>query len=42
MCGIAGIISLDSRLIAGAVRRAMQAMIHRGPDDEGYEQFLTH
>jgi asparagine synthase (glutamine-hydrolysing) len=39
MCGIAGVISLDPRLIEVAVRRAMRAMIHRGPDDEGYEQF---
>jgi asparagine synthase (glutamine-hydrolysing) len=39
MCGIAGVISLDPRPVEGAVRRAMRAMIHRGPDDEGYEQF---
>ena len=39
MCGIAGIISLDPRPIEGAVHRAMRAMVHRGPDDEGYEQF---
>ena len=39
MCGIAGVISLDPRPVEGAVRRAMAAMIHRGPDDEGYEQF---
>jgi asparagine synthase (glutamine-hydrolysing) len=40
MCGVAGVISLDPRAVEGAVRRAMRAMIHRGPDDEGYEQFL--
>jgi asparagine synthase (glutamine-hydrolysing) len=39
MCGIAGVVSLDPRPVEGAVRRAMRAMIHRGPDDEGYEQF---
>ena len=39
MCGIAGVISLDPRLVERAVRHAMRAMIHRGPDDEGYEQF---
>ena len=39
MCGIAGVISLDPRPVEGAVRRAMAAMIHRGPDDEGYEEF---
>jgi asparagine synthase (glutamine-hydrolysing) len=39
MCGIAGVICLDPHPIEGAVRRAMRAMIHRGPDDEGYEQF---
>jgi asparagine synthase (glutamine-hydrolysing) len=39
MCGIAGVMSLNPRPVEGAVRRAMQAMIHRGPDDEGYEAF---
>jgi asparagine synthase (glutamine-hydrolysing) len=39
MCGIAGVISIDPRSVEPAVRRAMRAMIHRGPDDEGYEQF---
>jgi asparagine synthase (glutamine-hydrolysing) len=39
MCGIAGVISPDPRPIEVAVRRAMRTMIHRGPDDEGYEQF---
>lgn len=39
MCGIAGVISLDPRPVEEAVRRAMTAMIHRGPDDEGYEWF---
>jgi asparagine synthase (glutamine-hydrolysing) len=39
MCGIVGAISLDRNRIEGAVRRAMRAMVHRGPDDEGYELF---
>jgi asparagine synthase (glutamine-hydrolysing) len=37
MCGIAGIIGADGRAVEQAVRRMMRAMIHRGPDDEGYE-----
>jgi asparagine synthase (glutamine-hydrolysing) len=39
MCGIAGAVSLDSRSLGAAVGRMMRAMVHRGPDDEGYEQF---
>ena len=39
MCGICGVISTDATGIEPAVRRMMHAMIHRGPDDEGYEQF---
>jgi asparagine synthase (glutamine-hydrolysing) len=39
MCGIAGILASDGRTVEQAVRRMMRAMIHRGPDDEGYEQF---
>ena len=39
MCGICGIITADSTGIEPAVRRMMHALIHRGPDDEGYEQF---
>jgi len=38
MCGISGVIRADRSCIEPAVRRMMQAMIHRGPDDEGYEQ----
>jgi asparagine synthase (glutamine-hydrolysing) len=39
MCGIFGIITSDSRadLIAPA-RRAVRALVHRGPDDEGVER----
>jgi asparagine synthase (glutamine-hydrolysing) len=38
MCGICGVISADPQQVEPAVRRMMRAMIHRGPDDEGYEQ----
>jgi asparagine synthase (glutamine-hydrolysing) len=37
MCGICGVISDDKPAIEPAVRRMMAAMVHRGPDDEGYE-----
>ncbi|MFO0424325.1 MAG: asparagine synthase (glutamine-hydrolyzing) [Planctomycetia bacterium] len=39
MCGIAGVISADAKAVEPAVRAMMRAMVHRGPDDEGYEQF---
>jgi len=39
MCGIAGVFSLAPVPVEPAVRRMMRAMVHRGPDDEGYEQF---
>ncbi len=37
MCGIAGIIDIDSRepVEAEAVHRMCQTIVHRGPDDEG-------
>ena len=38
MCGIAGVISADPRPVELAVGSMMQAMVHRGPDDSGYEQ----
>jgi asparagine synthase (glutamine-hydrolysing) len=38
MCGICGVISTDPRQVEPAVRKMMRAMVHRGPDDEGYEQ----
>jgi len=37
MCGICGVISNDQPAIEPAVRRMMNAMVHRGPDDEGFE-----
>ena len=38
MCGIAGIVDLSGRRTTplGVVRRMTQAIIHRGPDEEGY------
>ena len=39
MCGIAGVLSKNPAVIEPAVRRMMRAMVHRGPDDEGYELF---
>jgi asparagine synthase (glutamine-hydrolysing) len=38
MCGIAGIVDLRGGQIVppGAVRRMADAIVHRGPDDEGY------
>ncbi|MFM7033682.1 MAG: asparagine synthase (glutamine-hydrolyzing) [Planctomycetia bacterium] len=39
MCGIAGVISSNPAAIEPAVRRMMRAMVHRGPDDDGYGQF---
>jgi asparagine synthase (glutamine-hydrolysing) len=40
MCGIAGIVDLaGSRIVAdGIIQRMTQAIIHRGPDEEGYFQ----
>jgi asparagine synthase (glutamine-hydrolysing) len=38
MCGICGVVSADRGLVEPAVRRMMAAMVHRGPDDEGYEE----
>jgi asparagine synthase (glutamine-hydrolysing) len=37
MCGICGVISADPRPVEPAVRAMMRAMVHRGPDDEGFE-----
>jgi len=40
MCGIAGILDLagDRAIANGIVRRMTQAIVHRGPDEEGYFQ----
>ncbi len=38
MCGISGVIGGDRRQVQPAVRAMMQSMVHRGPDDEGYEE----
>ena len=36
MCGICGVIGTDPRQVEPAVRRMMRAMVHRGPDDDGF------
>jgi asparagine synthase (glutamine-hydrolysing) len=38
MCGIAGVIDLAGRRTAppGTLRRMADALVHRGPDDDGY------
>ena len=37
MCGICGVIGIESQEAGeGAVRRMMAAMSHRGPDEEGF------
>src|SRR5436309_2740237 len=38
MCGIAGIVDLSGcrQVPPGALRRMADALVHRGPDDEGY------
>jgi asparagine synthase (glutamine-hydrolysing) len=38
MCGICGIFTTRGHDVATGVRRMMQAMVHRGPDDDGYEE----
>jgi asparagine synthase (glutamine-hydrolysing) len=40
MCGIAGIVDLEGNqaIANGIVQRMTQAIIHRGPDEEGYFQ----
>ncbi|MFM9058025.1 MAG: asparagine synthase (glutamine-hydrolyzing) [Planctomycetaceae bacterium] len=38
MCGIAGVVCANAAAVETAVRAMMQAMVHRGPDDEGYER----
>src|SRR5262245_31889706 len=40
MCGIAGLVDLSGTrpLPSGALQRMAGALVHRGPDDEGYLQ----
>lgn len=38
MCGICGVISAERSRVEPAVRGMMRAMIHRGPDDDGYDE----
>ena len=36
MCGICGVVGIESKDTAeGIVRRMMASMVHRGPDEEG-------
>ena len=35
MCGIVGLLTIDSGLPSGALERATAALAHRGPDDSG-------
>jgi asparagine synthase (glutamine-hydrolysing) len=41
MCGIAGLVDLSGTrpLPSGALQRMAGALVHRGPDDEGYLQY---
>jgi len=41
VCGICGLIARDTAQLERSVRRMMQAMTHRGPDDEGCELLAT-
>jgi asparagine synthase (glutamine-hydrolysing) len=38
MCGIAGVLSWHRERVRPAVQAMMRAMLHRGPDDEGYDE----
>ncbi len=42
MCGIVGIIDpqLDSTAVAALSRRMADAIVHRGPDDQGHVAML--
>lgn len=37
MCGIVGVVTPDRREAESAIRRMVPTMVHRGPDDGGYE-----
>jgi asparagine synthase (glutamine-hydrolysing) len=42
MCGIVGCIQTGEHVpLRGAVRRAMDHMVHRGPDGQGLEEFIV-
>jgi asparagine synthase (glutamine-hydrolysing) len=38
MCGICGIFTTRGHNVSSGVARMMHAMVHRGPDDQGYEE----
>jgi asparagine synthase (glutamine-hydrolysing) len=40
MCGICGLVMEDVEAIEPLVRQMMRSMLHRGPDDEGYEPIV--
>jgi asparagine synthase (glutamine-hydrolysing) len=37
MCGIAGIVAAEPQQAESAIRKMVPSMVHRGPDDSGYE-----
>lgn len=39
MCGITGFVDFRKRSDAGLLRQMTDAMVHRGPDDSGYEVY---
>lgn len=41
MCGIAGFVDFRKQSDAGILQRMTDAMVHRGPDDAGYEVYET-
>jgi asparagine synthase (glutamine-hydrolysing) len=41
MCGIAGFIDFNKRSDIERLKKMTDAVIHRGPDDSGYEVFDT-
>lgn len=39
MCGIAGVLRGGGGSVESPVRAMMRALVHRGPDDDGFDQF---
>jgi asparagine synthase (glutamine-hydrolysing) len=39
MCGIAGFVDFNKKTSMGTLKKMTDAMLHRGPDDAGYEIF---
>ncbi|MBI5134667.1 asparagine synthase (glutamine-hydrolyzing) [Candidatus Uhrbacteria bacterium] len=42
MCGIAGVIGTSDQVQEGVLRSLAASLAHRGPNDEGIEQFSLH